>query len=758
MDQKLNLQDIVNSSHQLSSYKKISIANQLLSSLNLNSFSNEQEEKQFDSYFLQDDVDIFMTLCNSVKLLNEPCFKRDKIVNLIILYIHEEDYLKSLLMSTCNLNEQLIENEVMSNEFLTTLVSLPDQMSNLIKLKTPHQLLKQQYFTRIVHCCSLCCQEIHKRISQEKSSSLEFISKLIGRICFNNHGEIVWKHLFSQLVNNCKNDFIWRRIAVRLTITTQKEQYIEPVVKPIVCFSQNDQNVNWLIGNSVENNAKVKFLFLNKFLLINYFDSDLVVKNIFGYLNAISYQLFIEAYKNVLNVWSNSNSLKYRSYLQHFYLSRCLMFGGQIIQKSDLNQHKDEMMKVLMKGIETHLDSSEIDIRNIGMIIGQYLLPLFVPEKEKLNFEVDFTEDIKRLVSLFNDEGEEMKADSYEETPKEENENDQQAKNDIQKVNDLDSDDDDDLVPYDMSNDAPLAQTKKPIYLRDCMDGLTDNDKPEWKQACLKAAESLILQHSVNIEEIAVEFTRIVLFLEDDGDLDFIGLRQRTMIALCISAPKLVAEYLTKQFYSPNINVRLRLDVLEVLACASQKLSDIEVSRIDELGSVIPDNSLISTNSTNLTNLTNERWKDEIERNINAKSRIISRGAQKQLKETMNKFGGLAGFFFYPLMKNYDRHDIAYDLLREDNYVLGRLLYTLGIMMKCVSFLPVSKQMGKSLIDFIWLFRYHCESFVRQAVLFCVCMILSNVPPIYLLNQMQSQLIELQQWLKGKILINFILI
>ena len=752
MNQKLNLQEIVKSSHQLSSYKKISIANQLLSSLNLSSFSNEQEEKQFDSYFLQDDVDIFMTLCNSVKLLKEPCFKRDKIANLIISYIHEEDYLKSLLMSTCNLNQQLIENQVMSNEFLTTLVSLPDHMSNLIKLKTPHELLKQQYFTRIVHCCWLCCQEIHKRISQEKSCSLEFISKLIGRISFNNHGEIVWKHLFSQLVNNCKNDFIWRRIAVRLTITTQKEQYIEPVIKPIVCFSQNDENVNWLIGNSVENNTKVKFLFLNKFLLINYFDSDLIVKNIFGYLNAISYQLFIEAYKNVLNVWSNSNSLKYRSYLQHFYLSRCLMFGGQIIQKSDFNQHKDEMMKVLMKGIEAHLDSSEIDIRNIGMIIGQNLLPLFAPEKEKLNFEVDLTEDIKHLVSLFNDEREEMKdsADSYEENPKEENENDKQAKNDMQKVNDLDSDDDDDLVPFDMSNDVPLAQTKKPIYLRDCMDGLIENDKPEWKQACLRAAESLILQHSVNIEEIAVEFTRIVFFLEHNDDLDLIGLRQRTMIALCVSSPKLVSEYLTKQFYSPNINVRLRLDVLEVLACASEKLSDIEVLCIDELGSDIADNNLISTN------LTNEKWKDEISRKINPKSRIISLGPQKQLKETMNKFGPFAGFFFYPLMNNYDRHDIAYDLLQEDNYVLGRLLYTLGIMMKCVSFLPVSKQMGKSLIDFIWLFRYHCESFVRQAVLFCICMILSNVPPIYLLNQMQSQLIELQQWLKGKILINFI--
>lgn len=35
-----------------------------------------------------------------------------------------------------------------------------------------------------------------------------------------------------------------------------------------------------------------------------------------------------------------------------------------------------------------------------------------------------------------------------------------------------DSDDDeDDLMPYDLSNDVPLANTKQPAYLRDCLDG-----------------------------------------------------------------------------------------------------------------------------------------------------------------------------------------------------------------------------------------------------------------------------------------------
>ena len=34
-----------------------------------------------------------------------------------------------------------------------------------------------------------------------------------------------------------------------------------------------------------------------------------------------------------------------------------------------------------------------------------------------------------------------------------------------------DEDSDDDLIPYDTSNDLPLSRTKQPAYLRDCLDG-----------------------------------------------------------------------------------------------------------------------------------------------------------------------------------------------------------------------------------------------------------------------------------------------
>jgi len=39
------------------------------------------------------------------------------------------------------------------------------------------------------------------------------------------------------------------------------------------------------------------------------------------------------------------------------------------------------------------------------------------------------------------------------------------------KITQDEEDSDDDLIPYDTSNDVPLSTNKQPAYLRDCLDG-----------------------------------------------------------------------------------------------------------------------------------------------------------------------------------------------------------------------------------------------------------------------------------------------
>lgn len=40
------------------------------------------------------------------------------------------------------------------------------------------------------------------------------------------------------------------------------------------------------------------------------------------------------------------------------------------------------------------------------------------------------------------------------------------------KITVVDEDSDDDLMPYDTSNDVPLSTLKQPAYLRDCLHGI----------------------------------------------------------------------------------------------------------------------------------------------------------------------------------------------------------------------------------------------------------------------------------------------
>lgn len=51
-----------------------------------------------------------------------------------------------------------------------------------------------------------------------------------------------------------------------------------------------------------------------------------------------------------------------------------------------------------------------------------------------------------------------------------------------------------------------------------------------------------------------------------------------------------------------------------------------------------------------------ESWRDIIQKRIDSKTRRFSHGRSKPLPVPVeNRFAPVAGYFFYPLMKNFDR-------------------------------------------------------------------------------------------------------
>uniref|UniRef100_K1PQG7 Telomere length regulation protein TEL2-like protein n=1 Tax=Magallana gigas TaxID=29159 RepID=K1PQG7_MAGGI len=110
-----------------------------------------------------------------------------------------------------------------------------------------------------------------------------------------------------------------------------------------------------------------------------------------------------------------------------------------------------------------------------------------------------------------------------------------------------------------------------------------------------------------------------------------------------------VSRYLTSQFYERNYNLSQRLDILEVLGAAAQELSqpvDSKQSMEQERLSY----KLAPTDSGH----SSDGWREIVKQRVESKTRRFPKGATKEVVATKNRFGLVAGCFFYPLMANFD--------------------------------------------------------------------------------------------------------
>lgn len=110
----------------------------------------------------------------------------------------------------------------------------------------------------------------------------------------------------------------------------------------------------------------------------------------------------------------------------------------------------------------------------------------------------------------------------------------------------------------------------------------------------------------------------------------------------------------------------------------------------------------------------------------------------------------MAGCFFFPLVRHFDRPLVTFDLLGDDQLVLGRLAHTLGALMYLAVNTTVAAPMGRALLDFVWALRFHGDAYVRRGLLCAVSSVLLSVPPERLLGDLLGELLEARCWLAGE--------
>ncbi|XP_062507902.1 telomere length regulation protein TEL2 homolog [Corticium candelabrum] len=644
-------------------------------------------------------------------------------------------------------------------KLMSRLVALPDIAANQVNIQERSQLSCAKYYKLLAESILDVLRFTYENMKDGHDCSLVFANAVFGKACLQGHSNAMMTVLLPSFASFAQSDPLWRRICQRF-LTVGPDCYIESIITSLLTkinpsFGE-ECLVSHLVGDVVLTSSKVKFLLTHKLILTQFYSKVSVLLNIIFYLagSDTRRQLMIETLMKVIDVWGDASALNHSSYEQHFYITQAVHILTRCLTKDNVEEHGQALLLKLIHGVHSHLKCSVEKVRRLGLVAGECLTKLLDSSGKKLEFEYEVDDDVM-LLKLLCGSFEDMKKylASTDEVSSVEKDQEKQMKPgvelpvDMKPANgDSDDDSDDGLQPYALPDESHDFQRKGPVYLRDVVTGLLCQDDRDRTEASLLVAEKVIRSQPDNLDEVAVELVKILLHMQDTYSLDgFFLLRHNAMVAATVLCPRQVVPYLTKQFYERNFNLRQRLDMLEVLSSAATELSiPNKSSNQEQAHNVVPLIRELHKESS-----VSRNWQEIIRERVEAKTRRFVKGPSTSLPQPVpNRFGPVAGLFFFPLMEKYDSCCATIDMMGEDHLMLGRLISTLAVIMHASANTPAARQMAIALMEFVFAIRYHSERYVRQALLYAICMVLCSLPPAVLLSDLQSELVETHAWLE----------
>nr|XP_014351263.1 PREDICTED: telomere length regulation protein TEL2 homolog [Latimeria chalumnae] len=661
--------------------------------------SPDEQRELWDVFFLKGPADqVFMVLLHAI-ISTSPSFRMTKCVALLEVFLRR-GRMADLMWEACQKHARP-DSALLREALLAKMVSLPDHMGNKLQQSNRDAFYPQNYFPLLGREIVRVLDTICKALKGGKDCSVSFVSQLLGKVCVHGRGEEVLHGLVPHLTALTQSDCIWQRICWRL-LEDVPDRWMEGVVSGLVQVAPGPEVLSRLLGNLILKNKKAQFVFTHKLLLLQYKYKTQVLQSLLGYLAIDNSRrhLLIQVLQSLLETWGNSSAVRHTPIEQQLYISKAILICMSLLKQPEIQDHRQELLSAVMGGMKSHLDSSLPRVRRIGMIVGECVSAKIDPAGNKLQFQYEEDEESRELLSL-------MKTTVFEPV-----------------------------------SDAP--QHESPV--------LTTSEDPEKVEVTLMVLEGLIRKNPSATKEVSMELVKVLLHLEDRYNVEgFLHLRQGSMVAATVVDTVPVTQFLTTEFYGINYSLRQRMDILDVLAVAAQELSqpDTGIKPDRANSSSHPFIQVVSTStSSDPGSSTAEHWRKVMDQRIESKTRRFAKGRSKpEPTGVPNRFNPLAGYFFFPLIRNYDRPQMTFDLLGDDQLVLGRLVHTLGILMYLAVNTTVVAQMGKALLDFIWAIRYHTDTYVRQGVLFSVSSVLLSVPGERLLSELTDEVLEARSWL-----------
>ncbi|RZR85013.1 hypothetical protein BHM03_00011940 [Ensete ventricosum] len=287
----------------------------------------------------------------------------------------------------------------------------------------------------------------------------------------------------------------------------------------------------------------------------------------------------------------------------------------------------------------------------------------------------------------------------------------------------------DSLEPYDLSDDD--TDMKVFSQLGDIAAALRKPDDPDGVERALDSAEKLVRATPDELPHYSGDLVRALVHVRCsdvtvEGEEDSAeGKRQKALVALLVTCPFESLDVLTRLLYSPNVDVSQRILILDVMTEAAQELSESTVIRMKH-----QQRNLISNISGQPWFIPSSRgppgagrwkevsdpgtsisWSHRYEREIPSRAGQIKSGKSRkwglvkakdpELESSRNRFPLYAAAFMLPVMQGFDKKRHGVDLLNRDFVVLGKLIYMLGVCMKCSTMHPEASALAPPLLDMI---------------------------------------------------------
>ncbi|XP_017035759.1 telomere length regulation protein TEL2 homolog isoform X1 [Drosophila kikkawai] len=529
------------------------------------------------------------------------------------------------------------------------------------------------------------------------------------------------------------------------------------------------------------------------------------IKTLTTYLNVSKPGQLQVLFNQLLGIWSKRISLHKLSSQEHLAISKFLVAAGKCLYRG--LEVEFDSKRQLHDGLSNHLQSPDSVQRYVGMKTVELLFNFMAlpdtKDEDRLRFDYEsmkgtpqwhIFEELDELAefecaskSTLDEKIDEEHLKQLESHLKEfmgSSEEIQQqtrpkiitntkpiaGKENVKMQLDSDDDepldeDDDDLKPYDMSNDITSTLEQRPKFLLDLLHLLrTKVDNYQVFEGALSTAESLI-RGQLGRHDAQLALDLLQLFLTLDMQFYFENFERtqfQCCVAICVAHPGPCAEHLCRQFHTDNSTyaANVRILILQVLAATAKELSGDEMKPSEAVSLDIVPPAAKQPRKFELQNAEVSpaarlaAAQKIIRERLRAKTkRYFSKPKTGERVERANPFHPVAGTFFFSLVRGQRTRqmlfvkyeDIAHDI---DTQLLVNLLHTLSVLVMCSQNCPLLPAMTREIFDLCAFVRFNAEARVRAATLQLIGIALVTTPGHVLAQHFAESLNELQRWLE----------